>query len=113
MPPEKPEKSEQEVASALVQRVCLDLCQCSTESVVLPRAVEAAVKADDLGGLLDAVGVAETKTFREEGFEKISDMVEAQVSDKDLKTSLGVKKLKARKAILRAIAMMTDGKDEL
>jgi hypothetical protein len=40
-------------------------------------------------------------------------MVESQVSDKDLKTGLGVKKLKARKAILRAIAMMTDGKDEL
>eukprot|EP01043_Picozoa_sp_COSAG02_P046401 COSAG02_NODE_4335_length_5491_cov_14.768361_9_plen_71_part_00 len=70
------------------------------------------MKADDLGELLDAVGVTATK-FHEEGFEKISDMVESQVSDKDLKTGLGVKKLKARKAILRAIAMMADGKDEL
>ena len=70
------------------------------------------MKANDLGGLLEAVGVADTK-FREEGFEKISDMVESQVSDKDLKTGLGVKKLKARKAILRAMAMMADGKDEL
>lgn len=112
MPPEKPEKSEQEVASTLVQCMGSDLRRCSTNSVVLPCAVEAAVKANDLGGLLDAVGVAETK-FREEGFEKISDMVKSQVTDKDLKTALGVKKLKARKAILRAIAMMTDGKDEL
>jgi hypothetical protein len=75
-------------------------------------AVEAAVKADDLSALLDAVGVDETK-FTEEGFEKISNLVESQVSDKDLKTGLGVKKLKARKAILRAIAMMAEGKDEL
>ena len=70
------------------------------------------MKADDLGGLLAAVGAAEGK-FKEEGFEKISDMVESQLSDKDLKAGLGVKKLKTRKAILRAIEMMRDSKDEL
>jgi hypothetical protein len=73
--------------------------------------VEAAVKANDLSGLLSAVGVSDSK-FKAEGFESITDMVESQVSDKDLKT-LGVKKLKIRKTILRALSMAQDGKDEL
>ena len=38
--------------------------------------------------------------FREEGFEKVGELVEAGVVDKDLK-ELGVKKLKARKTLLR------------
>ena len=42
-------------------------------------AVEAAVKANDLSALLEAVGVSDAK-FKAEGFESISDVVESQVS---------------------------------
>ena len=47
--------------------------------------------------------------FREEGFEKVGELVEAGVVDKDLK-ELGVKKLKARKTLLRALQMGAGGR---
>ena len=50
--------------------------------------------------------------FREEGFEKVGELVEAGVVDKDLK-ELGVKKLKARKTLLRALQMGAGGKEDL
>ena len=50
--------------------------------------------------------------FREEGFEKVGELVEAGVVDKDLK-ELGVKKLKARKTLLRALQMGAGGKVDL
>ena len=50
--------------------------------------------------------------FREEGFEKVAELVEAGVVGKDLK-ELGVKKLKARKTLLRALQMGAGGKEDL